>query len=68
MKVRTQNLFEDLELKIQRLDNGMDFHQETCELCTDNGSCDIWTKMVKEWNFLYLAEEIYGTPKTKDTA
>jgi hypothetical protein len=63
-----QNPFEDLESKIQQLDNGMDFHQETCELCTDQGSCDIWNKLVEEWTFLALLERRIGTTQTQDTA
>jgi hypothetical protein len=63
-----QKLFEDFELQIQRLDNGMTFHQETCELCTDQGSCDVWNKMVEGWTLLALLERKYGNTKTKDTA
>jgi hypothetical protein len=62
-----QTPFEDLEINIQRLDNGMVFHQETCELCTDVHRCDIWNKLIEEWNFLYLLERKIGT-KTQNTA
>jgi hypothetical protein len=67
MESRTQKLFEDFELQIQRLDNGMTFHQETCELCTDQSSCDIWTGLVEEWNLYFLLERKYGK-KTQNTA
>ena len=54
-----QTLFEDIVTSIDKLDQGMTFHQESCEICLIHPraytKCDDWLDLVEQWNFLNLA-------------
>lgn len=52
-------LFEDIVISINRLDQGMTFHSESCDVCLRHKrswtTCEEWLDMVEQWNFLNLA-------------
>jgi hypothetical protein len=54
-----QNLFEDIVTSIDKLDQGMTFHEESCGICTVHPKawtkCEEWLDMIEQWNFLNLA-------------
>jgi hypothetical protein len=52
-------LFEDIATGLDGLDQGMTFHQESCDVCMRNNeswrACMEWLDLVEQWNFLTIA-------------
>ncbi len=41
--------------KLTELDNKMTNHQNNCFKCSPGAPCDVWIKMIQDFNFYHLA-------------
>jgi hypothetical protein len=57
--ILVDGLFEEIVTSIDRLDQGMTFHQESCSQCLLHPraytKCEEWLDLLEQWNFLNLA-------------